>query len=170
MNLVNRLAVAVSFASLFTLTAHAADSKGTVEVVHYWTSGGEAKSVDVLKQLIEKDGFTWQNSAVAGGGGAAAMTVLKTRAVSGNPPSAAQIKGPDIQEWGQLGLLTSIDNVAQANHWDSLLPPSMAFNMSTSQAVQGAVFDVVSNFMSNKDADPAKAGKQMFASIKAAAQ
>jgi len=126
MNLLNRLALAVSFASLCTLTAQAAESKGSVEVVHYWTSGGEAKSADVLKQLIEKDGFTWQNSAVAGGGGAAAMTVLKTRAVSGNPPSAAQIKGPDIQEWGKLGLLTSIDNVAQANHWDTLLPPSIA--------------------------------------------
>ncbi|NWC90612.1 carbohydrate ABC transporter substrate-binding protein [Pseudomonas reactans] len=126
MNRLNRHAVAVSFASLCTITAHATDSKGSVEVVHYWTSGGEAKSADVLKQLIEKDGFTWQNSAVAGGGGAAAMTVLKTRAVSGNPPSAAQIKGPDIQEWGKLGLLTSIDNVAQANHWDSLLPPSLA--------------------------------------------
>lgn len=126
MNLLNRLAVAISFASLCTINAHAADSKGSVEVVHYWTSGGEAKSADVLKQLIEKDGFTWQNSAVAGGGGAAAMTVLKTRAVSGNPPSAAQIKGPDIQEWGKLGLLTSIDNVAQANHWDNLLPASIA--------------------------------------------
>ncbi len=126
MNRLNRLAVVVSFASLCTITAHATDSKGSVEVVHYWTSGGEAKSAEVLKQLIEKDGFTWQNSAVAGGGGAAAMTVLKTRAVSGNPPSAAQIKGPDIQEWGKLGLLTSIDNVAQANHWDNLLPPSLA--------------------------------------------
>lgn len=126
MKTVNHLAVALSFASLCTFTAQGAQSKGSVEVVHYWTSGGEAKSVDVLKQLIEKDGFTWQNSAVAGGGGAAAMTVLKTRAVSGNPPSAAQIKGPDIQEWGNLGLLTSIDGVAQANQWDSILPPSIA--------------------------------------------
>ncbi len=126
MKIVNRLAVAISLASLCTFSAHGAESKGRVEVVHYWTSGGEAKSADVLKQLIEKDGFTWQNSAVAGGGGAAAMTVLKTRAVSGNPPSAAQIKGPDIQEWGNLGLLTSIDDVAKANHWDNLLPQSIA--------------------------------------------
>jgi glucose/mannose transport system substrate-binding protein len=42
--------------------------------------------------------------------------------------------------------------------------------MSTSQAVQGAVFDVVSNFLSDKNADPSKAGKQMFSAIKAAAQ
>lgn len=129
MNRLNYLAAAISLASLLPVTAGAAESKGTVEVVHYWTSGGEAKSVDVLKKIIEKDGFTWKDSAVAGGGGSAAMTVLKTRAISGNPPSAAQIKGPDIQEWGNLDLLTSIDNVAKANHWDDLLPKAVADTM-----------------------------------------
>jgi glucose/mannose transport system substrate-binding protein len=44
----------------------------------------------------------------------------------------------------------------------------MAFNMSTSQAVQGAVFDVVTHFMNDKDADPAKAGKQLLTAIRAA--
>lgn len=126
MNAINRLATAISLATLFPLVVHAAESKGTVEVVHWWTSGGEAKSVNVLKQIVEKDGFTWQDSAVAGGGGAAAMTVLKTRAISGNPPSAAQIKGPDIQEWGKLDLLTNVDDVAKANKWDSLLPQTVA--------------------------------------------
>jgi glucose/mannose transport system substrate-binding protein len=129
MNRLNRLAAVISLASIFPLSLHAAESKGTVEVVHYWTSGGEAKSVDVLRKIIEKDGFTWQDGAVAGGGGSAAMTVLKTRAVSGNPPSAAQIKGPDIQEWGKLDLLTSIDDVAKANNWDSLLPKAVADTM-----------------------------------------
>jgi glucose/mannose transport system substrate-binding protein len=103
--------------------------KATVEVVHWWTSGGEAKAVDVLKKLVEKDGYTWQDSAVAGGGGAAAMTVLKTRAVSGNPPSAAQIKGPDIQDWAALGLLTQVDDVAKANNWDALLPKTVSDTM-----------------------------------------
>ena len=28
---------------------------GEVEVLHYWTSGGEAKSVAVLKKLLEKE-------------------------------------------------------------------------------------------------------------------
>ncbi|MGY4494621.1 ABC transporter substrate-binding protein [Pseudomonas sp. TE3610] len=126
MNVVNRLAAAISLSMLVPMAAHSADSKGTVEVVHWWTSGGEAKSVAVLKQIVEKDGYTWQDSAVAGGGGAAAMTVLKTRAISGNPPSAAQIKGPDIQEWGKLDLLTNIDKVAIANHWDSLLPKTVS--------------------------------------------
>ena len=110
MNAFNRLALVISLVSIFPLNAYAADTKGNVEVVHWWTSGGEAKAVDVLKKLVEKDGYTWQDSAVAGGGGAAAMTVLKTRAVSGNPPSAAQIKGPDIQDWAALGLLTQVED------------------------------------------------------------
>jgi len=99
---------------------------GSVEVLHYWTSGGEAKSAAVLKDLLEKEGHEWKDFAVAGGGGESAMTVLKSRAVSGNPPSAAQIKGPDIQEWADLGFLTELDNVAGKNNWDQLLPPVVA--------------------------------------------
>ncbi|WP_438282781.1 ABC transporter substrate-binding protein [Pseudomonas alabamensis] len=120
-----RIAAAISLASLMPLAAFA-DDQGTVEVLHWWTSGGEAAAVKTLKDQIVKDGFTWKDNAVAGGGGAAAMTVLKTRAVAGNPPAAAQIKGPDIQEWGALGLLTNLDEVAKANHWDALLPAKVA--------------------------------------------
>jgi len=67
---------------------------GEVEVLHWWTSGGEAKSVAVLKDLLEKEGHTWKDMAVAGGGGGAAMTVLKSRAVSGNPPTANSKQQP----------------------------------------------------------------------------
>ncbi|MCL9776149.1 ABC transporter substrate-binding protein [Vibrio methylphosphonaticus] len=97
-------------------------SAGEVEVLHWWTSGGEAKAVEPLKQRLEEQKHTWKDFAVAGGGGETAMTVLKTRAVSGNPPSAAQIKGHDIQEWGSLGFLTSLDDVATAGDWDTKVP------------------------------------------------
>jgi len=118
MNALSRFATAVCLASLMPLTAQA----GEVEVLHWWTSGGEKRAADTLQKLVEKKGHTWKDFAVAGGGGEAAMTVLKTRAVSGNPPAAAQIKGPDIQEWGQLGLLANLDTVAEQQKWDSLLP------------------------------------------------
>ncbi|NNG64752.1 sugar ABC transporter substrate-binding protein, partial [Pseudomonas fragi] len=53
MNSLSRLAVSISLACAFPLTTYAADapadSKGTVEVVHWWTSGGEKAAVDVLK-------------------------------------------------------------------------------------------------------------------------
>ena len=121
MNAIHRLALSVSLA--LPLLAHA----GEVEVLHWWTSGGEKRAADTLQKLVEQKGHTWKDFAVSGGGGEAAMTVLKTRAVSGNPPSAAQIKGPDIQEWGELGLLANLDDTAKAERWDELLPEQVSF-------------------------------------------
>ncbi|PQA82919.1 sugar ABC transporter substrate-binding protein [Limnohabitans sp. TS-CS-82] len=99
---------------------------GEVEVLHYWTSGGEAKSAAELKKIMSSKGHSWKDFAVAGGGGDNAMTVLKSRVVSGNPPAAAQIKGPAIQEWAQEGVLANLDSVAKDEKWDSLLPQVVA--------------------------------------------
>ncbi|MDP3977734.1 MAG: ABC transporter substrate-binding protein [Pseudomonas sp.] len=125
MNAISRLSTAISLAALMPLTALA----GEVEVLHWWTSGGEKRAADTLQKLVEDQGHTWKDFAVAGGGGEAAMTVLKTRAVSGNPPAAAQIKGPDIQEWGELGLLADLNQVAEQNGWNELLPPQVIETM-----------------------------------------
>ena len=62
-----------------------------------------------LKKMLQKENHTWEGFRVAGGAGANAMTALKSRAVSGVPPTAAQVKGPQIQEWAQLGILTDLD-------------------------------------------------------------
>jgi glucose/mannose transport system substrate-binding protein len=99
---------------------------GEVEVLHWWTSGGEAKAAAALKEQLQGKGHTWKDFAVAGGGGDNAMTVLKSRVVSGNAPAAAQIKGPSLQEWAAEGVLANIDDVAKAEKWDSLLPPVVA--------------------------------------------
>ncbi len=95
---------------------------GEVEVLHWWTSGGEAKAAGALKAAMQAKGHTWKDFAVAGGGGDSAMTVLKSRVVSGNAPAAAQIKGPSLQEWAKEGVLANIDSTAQAEKWDTLLP------------------------------------------------
>lgn len=115
--------IALAAASLITAAfAHA----GEVEVLHWWTSGGEAKAAAELKATMQKKGHTWKDFAVAGGGGDSAMTVLKSRVVSGNAPAAAQIKGPSIQEWASEGVLANIDATAKANKWDDLLPRVIA--------------------------------------------
>lgn len=99
---------------------------GEVEVLHWWTSGGEAAAVGVLKDMLKKEGHDWKDFAVSGGAGANAMTALKSRAVSGNPPTAAQVKGPQIQQWAEMGVLANLDDVAKANNWDKLVPPQVA--------------------------------------------
>ncbi|MDI4633175.1 carbohydrate ABC transporter substrate-binding protein [Pelomonas sp. V22] len=102
---------------------------GEVEVLHWWTSGGEAKAAQALKATLQAKGHTWKDFAVAGGGGDSAMTVLKSRVVSGNAPAAAQIKGPSLQDWAKEGVLASIDDVAKAEHWDELLPKAVSDQM-----------------------------------------
>jgi glucose/mannose transport system substrate-binding protein len=99
---------------------------GQVEVLHWWTSGGEAAAVGVLKDILKSQGHTWKDFAVAGGAGANAMTALKSRAVAGNPPTAAQVKGPQIQNWAEMGVLANLDDVAKANNWDKIVPPQIA--------------------------------------------
>ncbi|TXI16456.1 MAG: carbohydrate ABC transporter substrate-binding protein [Roseateles sp.] len=110
--------MAASAALALSLSAQA----GEVEVLHWWTSGGEAKAAQGLKASLQAKGHTWKDFAVAGGGGDSAMTVLKSRVVSGNAPAAAQIKGPSIQEWAREGLLQPMDEVAKAENWDGVLP------------------------------------------------
>lgn len=124
MNTVNKTLSA--FALSAALLPATAVQAGEVEVLHWWTAGGEARAAAALKEMMEEQGHTWKDFAVAGGGGEAAMTVLKTRAVSGNPPAAAQIKGLDIREWAKLGFLTSLDSVAESENWDQLIPPRIA--------------------------------------------
>ena len=99
------------------------------EVLHYWTSGGEAKSVAVLQEEFAANGGTWTDMPVAGGGGDAAMTALRARVLSGNAPTAVQLKGPAIQEWYEEGVLADISNVAEANGWADVLPASIAGHM-----------------------------------------
>ena len=54
-------------------TVSAADTK-TVEVMHWWTSGGEAKALEVLKDGLKQRGYAWKDAPIAGGGGEAART------------------------------------------------------------------------------------------------
>ena len=117
----SQLASAVAF-----VMAGSSVMAAEVEVLHWWTSGGEAKSVGELKKIMQAKGNTWKDFAVAGGGGDNAMTVLKSRVVAGNPPAAAQIKGPAIQEWAAEGVLADLTTVATAEKWDALLPTVVA--------------------------------------------
>lgn len=120
--MITKKRLVVALATLGLGVAHAAE----VEVLHWWTSGGEAKSAAELKKMIEAKGDKWKDFAVAGGGGENAMTVLKSRVVSGKAPTAAQVKGPSIQEWGAEGVLANLNDTAKSGNWDGLLPGVVA--------------------------------------------
>ena len=101
------------------------------EVLHWWTSGGEAKALKVLKDDFAAQGGEWLDMPVAGGGGDAAMQTLKARIVASDAPAAAQIKGPTIQAYDREGVVApyNIDAVAKAEGWDKLLSKQVANHM-----------------------------------------
>ena len=122
----------IAFATVSTLAVMAGSSvlaEPQAEVLHWWTSGGEAKSVAVLQEEFASNGGTWTDMPVAGGGGDAAMTALRARVLSGNAPTAVQLKGPAIQEWYEEGVLADISSVAEAEGWADVLPASIAGHM-----------------------------------------
>ena len=116
-------------AAVSIISATAGFAGPEAEVLHWWTSGGEAKSVAVLQEEFASKGGTWTDMPVAGGGGDAAMTALRARVLSGNAPTAVQLKGTAIQEWYEEGVLADISSVAQANGWADVLPASIAGHM-----------------------------------------
>ncbi len=111
------------------LASGVAMAEPKAEVLHWWTSGGEAKSVAVLQKEFADNGGTWTDMPVAGGGGDAAMTALRARVLAGNAPTAVQLKGPAIQEWYEEGVLADISDVANAEGWADVLPASIAGHM-----------------------------------------
>jgi glucose/mannose transport system substrate-binding protein len=110
--------LATAATSAFAFGAQAED----VEVLHWWTSGGEAAALNVLKEDLAAKGYGWQDMPVAGGAGEAAMTTLKARVTSGNPPTAAQLLGMAVREWADEGALGDLTPVAEEEDWDAVVP------------------------------------------------
>ncbi|AMS40919.1 ABC transporter substrate-binding protein [Aminobacter sp. NyZ550] len=112
-------------AALFAAPMPMAQAEESVEVLHWWTSGGEAAALDVLKKNLEGQGVTWKDMPVAGGGGEAAMTALRARVTAGDPPTAVQALGFDITDWANQGVVGDLGEVADKEGWDKVVPAAL---------------------------------------------
>src|SRR5579871_4643329 len=117
--------------------ARAADNK-EVQMLHWWTSGGEAAALNVLKQDLAKEGYAWKDVPVAGGGGEAAMTALKAMVAAGNPPTASQILGYYAKDYAEAGKLGDITSLATKEDWAKVIPTALQ-KFTTSDGKWGAV-------------------------------
>ena len=117
-----RLWASVAAAALMAGGAAQAED---VEVLHWWTSGGEAAALNVLKEDLGGQGIGWQDMPVAGGGGEQAMTVLRARVTAGDAPTAVQMLGFDILDWGNQGALADLNEVAADQGWDDVVPDAL---------------------------------------------
>ncbi|MGM5011065.1 ABC transporter substrate-binding protein [Rhizobium sp. C104] len=104
--------------------AQAADVK-EVQMLHWWTSGGEAAALNVLKQDLSKEGFAWKDVPVAGGGGDAAMTALKAMVAAGTYPTASQMLGYTVLDYAQAGVMGDLTETAKKEGWDKSVPAAL---------------------------------------------
>ncbi|MBV8604905.1 MAG: carbohydrate ABC transporter substrate-binding protein [Pelomonas sp.] len=108
--------------ALLALSGLAAAQAPRVEVVHWWTSGGEAAAVKTLADAYRAQGGVWVDTAVALG--EQARSVAVNRIVGGNPPTAAQFNtSRQFLDIVDQGLLNNVDDVATREGWDKFLPP-----------------------------------------------
>lgn len=121
-----RLKIGKTLSAFAVLAASASFAHaGDVEVLHWWTSGGEAAALTVLKKDLESQSVGWQDMPVAGGGGTQAMTVLRARVTAGNAPTAVQMLGFDITDWAKEGALANLNDIAAAEGWDAVVPEAL---------------------------------------------
>ena len=94
------------------------------EVIHWWTSGGEAAAVKTLADAYRAAGGTWVDMAVALGEQARAVAI--NRIVGGNPPTATQFNtSRQFFDLVEQGMLNPLDEVAVRDGWDKFLPETI---------------------------------------------
>ena len=94
-----------------------------VEVIHWWTSGGEQAAVSVFANEFDATGDKWVDNAIALG--ETARAAIMQRALGGDPPDAAQFNpGRQYEELIAAGLLLDLTPLAEAEGWDKIVRPA----------------------------------------------
>jgi glucose/mannose transport system substrate-binding protein len=103
--------------------AHA--QPASLDVLHWWTSASERHAADQLSALLAPAGVQWNDAAIPGGGGMAAVKVLKSRVLMGDPPDVAQLIGSTLTEWADKGLVLPLNALATRQKWSQFLFPTV---------------------------------------------
>lgn len=104
--------------------ASTAQEAQRAEVMHWWTSGGEAAGVRVFADAFNEAGGEWVDSATAGGGALRAAAI--NRIAGGNPPAASQFNtGRQFDDLVGSNLLADLTSLAEAGDWNTLMPPAI---------------------------------------------
>lgn len=111
-------ALAASIAFLTLASASIAQEK-KIEVLHMWTSGGEAAAAGVLKDAMAAKGYTWTDTPAIGT--EALNQVLRSRVASQTAPGAVDLHSQEIGPWVTEGALTDLSSLATKGNWDNVM-------------------------------------------------
>ncbi|TGG93194.1 carbohydrate ABC transporter substrate-binding protein [Natronospirillum operosum] len=121
MNFTRKLVPAIAAAAL---SSSAAVQAVDLEVIHWWTSGGEQAAVTVFADEFEAStDHNWIDAAIAGG--SAARGAALQRMLGGDPPGAAQFNiSRQFEELAEAGMLLDLSPLAEQEGWYDIIRPS----------------------------------------------
>ncbi|MHA1157901.1 MAG: ABC transporter substrate-binding protein [Alphaproteobacteria bacterium] len=136
-----KVALAATVAIPLAMAANATE----LEVMHWWTSGGEAAAVAEFAKAFDATGNTWVDGAIAGSGGAA-RPIIVSRIIGGDPMGAFQFNhGRQAEELIEAGLLRDMTEVAEAEGWKDIVNPSSLLDACT---IDGRIYCAPVNIQS----------------------
>lgn len=112
----------VTASAIATFVAGPAFAEGKLDILHWWTSGGELEGIKLLRENVESQGIEWIDAASAGGAGTNARTVFRSRISAGDPPAVMQALGTEVNEWAEQGVLGDLSAVAAEEGWLEVIP------------------------------------------------
>ncbi len=111
----------IALATSLLLGSYAFAQSNTVDVLHWWTTGGTAAAAAKLKEAAKAAGVEWKDVAVAGNENQ--RTLLRTRVLKGDAPGAAQLVTDIAIYADQRDQLLSLNVIAKEQNWEKVLPP-----------------------------------------------
>jgi len=120
--------------------------KKQLEVVSWWTSGGEAVALEVLFKIYKHKNpdVEVSNAAISGGGGSAARPLLQTRLAAGDPPDTWQVH-PGHELFGQYvqgDYCVPVTVLYRSEGWDRLVPQGLIDQVSKGGEVYAVLVGV----------------------------
>ncbi|MEC7193843.1 MAG: extracellular solute-binding protein, partial [SAR324 cluster bacterium] len=119
------------------LMATSAAKATEIEVMHWWTSGGEAAAVGEFAKAFDATGDKWVDAAFAGPG-EQARAIMVSRITGGDPMGAFQFNhGRQAEDLIEAGLLLDLTEIAEAEGWKDVVNPSKLLDACT---VDGRIY------------------------------
>jgi glucose/mannose transport system substrate-binding protein len=101
---------------------------GEVEVMTWWTEGGEKAGLDALAAVFAEQypDQSFQGTEIAGGGGSNAKAKIMQRLQQGDPPSTFQgHAGAELLDYISTGRLQDLTSLYEEEGWTDSFPPDL---------------------------------------------
>ena len=99
--------------------------KPKITVISQWSAGSDGAAITALGKLYEQKGGDWTHNPVPGFT-TDMMNKLRAQILSGDPPAASQLKGPEIAAWSKIAPTVDLSKVVAEAGYEKVVVPELA--------------------------------------------